>query len=173
MILVCAHCESKFYRTPKEAARSMRLRRRQFCSRRCATIIRNWEHSLGNRRVLVPGNRLDKHSPFRRHFRVLSRHAKEARRLCTVTLDDLLSQWERQQGRCPYTGWTLINPPTTRWPRGLKSPKLASVDRRDSRRGYTADNIQFVALIANYAKNDFTGDEMIEFCSAVNKNLGH
>ena len=37
-------------------------------------------------------------------------------------------------------------------------------------KGYTKDNIQFIALIAQYAKNRFKEEELLEFCLAVAKN---
>ncbi len=50
-----------------------------------------------------------------------------------------------------------------------KSIKRASLDRIDSSKCYTPSNIQFVCLIANYAKNNFLESEMLEFCKAVAK----
>ena len=47
------------------------------------------------------------------------------------------------------------------------SMNRASVDRIDSSKGYTKDNIQFVAMIAQYAKHTFTEKELFTFCHAV------
>jgi hypothetical protein len=47
--------------------------------------------------------------------------------------------------------------------------RQASIDRTDSSQGYTPDNIQFVSLMANYAKNAFQEDQLIDFCRAVAK----
>jgi len=35
------------------------------------------------------------------------------------------------------------------------TPKRASVDRKDPFKGYTPENIQFVAVVAKYGKNAF------------------
>ena len=81
-----------------------------------------------------------------------------------ITAENLKTQWESQRGICPYTGWKLVL-------RSRKGGKRllnhASVDRIDSSRGYFPDNIQFVALMANYAKNSFEEKSMIAFCNAV------
>jgi hypothetical protein len=45
----------------------------------------------------------------------------------------------------------------------------ASVDRIDSSKGYTKDNIQFVCFMANIAKNKFSCDELINFCNLVSE----
>jgi hypothetical protein len=124
---------------------------------------------MGNPRALDPGNRADEFSPFRRHYRLAKRHASDARREFTISLADVKHQWEAQRGRCIYTGWKLVNPfGAQKVPR---TPKLASLDRRDSSRGYTTDNIQFVSLIANLAKNNFDGAALIEFGRAITKNF--
>lgn len=50
---------------------------------------------------------------------------------------------------------------------GEHSIKRASLDRKDPARGYVPDNVQFVCLIANYAKNAFSDEELVLFCKAV------
>lgn len=92
------------------------------------------------------------------------RQSKRRRLLpCTITVDDLKEQWKKQNGICPYTGWKMIH----RSRKGRKSPIQASIDRIDNSLGYIPGNIQFVALMANYAKNDFGDELMIYFCKLV------
>jgi len=56
--------------------------------------------------------------------------------------------------------------------KGLKkTPDRASLDRIDSSKGYVKGNIQFVSLIAQYAKNDWNGDVIFEFANAVKNKL--
>jgi len=81
----------------------------------------------------------------------------------TITVQDLRNQWEKQRGICPYTGWRV----NLRTRVGKTSPCQASLDRIDSSRGYLPDNIQFVALMANYAKNFFDDEHLIYFCKSV------
>jgi hypothetical protein len=42
------------------------------------------------------------------------------------------------------------------------------LDRIDSSKGYIFGNVQFVSLMANYAKRDFLEEELLRFCEAVN-----
>jgi hypothetical protein len=118
-------------------------------------------------------NRKDEYSPFRWHFRNAIRRSQESdRKECTITLDDLKKQWDDQKGKCPYTGWELKNLPDTNTKKQLPlTPDRASLDRKDSSKGYVPGNIQFVSTMANYAKNRWGDQELFEFCAAVYK--GH
>ncbi|BAY82593.1 hypothetical protein NIES267_20760 [Calothrix parasitica NIES-267] len=112
----------------------------------------------------------DEYSPFRQHHRLARRRVKSNGRECNITLEYLKQLWEKQNGRCPYTGWKLDNLQTTSdWNNHVLHPKTASLDRIDSSRGYVFGNVQFVSLIANYAKRDFLEEELLRFCEAVNE----
>ena len=64
----------------------------------------------------------------------------------------------------------VIAPATTYGsPRALQMDK-ASVDRIDNHKGYVPGNIQFVCMIANFAKNVFSESDLLMFCSAVAKH---
>jgi hypothetical protein len=104
------------------------------------------------------------------HLRLAKRHARErGNQECTITLADLKRQWDKQAGVCPYTGWELENPLTSKWRKLDSHPARASLDRVDSSLGYTPNNIQFVAVIANYAKNSFGEEALLNFCLAVTR----
>ncbi|MBE9211440.1 hypothetical protein IQ247_01690 [Plectonema cf. radiosum LEGE 06105] len=113
-------------------------------------------------------SRRDEYSPFRQHHRLARRRVKSNGRECNITLEYLKLLWEKQGGRCPYTGWNLDNHQTTsEWDSNVLHPKTASLDRIDSRNGYILGNVQFVSVMANYAKRDFLEQELLEFCQAV------
>lgn len=114
------------------------------------------------------GSRIDSYSPFRQHLNLARKHAQMKGRECSLTLEDLKQLWERQGGRCVYTGWELENPSTTNgWLRCDRHPRRASLDRIDSTQGYRWGNVQFVSVMANYAKRDFEETQLWEFCAAV------
>jgi hypothetical protein len=48
-----------------------------------------------------------------------------------------------------------------------KTPYQASIDRIDNNIGYIKGNIRFVSLIYNYARNNFSEDDVVEFCTNV------
>lgn len=120
----------------------------------------------------------DEFSPFRYHLRNIKRHARQTHsrnrvspREISITLEDLKNQWDKQKGLCPLTGWRMINPITINRVPPL-SPRRASVDRIDSSKGYTKENIRFVCWMVQMAKHSFTDKEVIKFCQAVVLNEG-
>jgi hypothetical protein len=66
-------------------------------------------------------------------------------------------QWEKQQGRCFYTGIPMSLDVKTF--RGMRKP---SIDRVDSGVGYVAGNVVFCLTAINYLKNDYGAEEVIE-----------
>ena len=66
----------------------------------------------------------------------------------------------RKQGnRCAYSGKELI------WL--IKNNYSTSIDRIDSDKGYTKDNVQLVAKIVNQAKNNLMHDEFLEMINTI------
>lgn len=62
---------------------------------------------------------------------------------------------------CPILGFTL------KYGKGKKSDKSASIDRIDSSKGYTVDNVQIVSALANQMKSSANTDELIMFAEWV------
>ncbi len=85
----------------------------------------------------------------------------------SITLQNLKDQWDHQNGVCPITGWQLILPKNSNGWYGDRSLKRASLDRKDSDKGYEIGNIQFISVMANLAKNNYSDTELIGFCKAV------
>lgn len=166
----CSVCGLDVERRQAEINRSRKLGRATYCSLTCSG-----KGNVGNIPLecrvtdhLKKGRDSDEFSPFRWHHHNIRTRctAKGTLDDVQVTVEDLKSQWDKQQGKCPYTGWDLLSPATTagKIPR---TPNRASVDRIDSTLGYTKDNIQFVSLMAQFAKNDWTPEDVIAFGEAV------
>jgi hypothetical protein len=64
----------------------------------------------------------------------------------TLTIEELLKLYEKQKGKCSISGvkMSLLN----------NSNYIVSIDRIDSNKGYTINNIQLVTKIVNQAKNN-------------------
>ena len=84
-----------------------------------------------------------------------------------ITIEDIYEVAKRQNYRCAYTDWPLAFPGPKWYTPSVPKPIRASVDRIDSSKGYTPDNIQIISLMANQAKNNFTEAEFRQFCAAV------
>jgi len=89
-----------------------------------------------------------------------SNHLKEL--LVTIDAQYLDELWHKQKGRCAYTGEKLTLP--KKWD---DRDYTASLDRKDSSKGYIQGNVQFVTQSVNIMKNKFTHDFFIETCNKI------
>lgn len=151
--LICKQCLSPFKRELKQFNQETKRGRMEFyCSHFC--------HNKG---------RIDEHSSFRGMFTNSKKHARKIKKEYELSLEDFRNLWEKQKGICSYTGLTMTlgttcnNSPFT--------PTTASLDRIDSDKGYTRDNVEFVCLFINYGKNGFTKKEVEGFLHRMKSNL--
>lgn len=61
-------------------------------------------------------------------------------------------------GFCSLTGWEIDM---------SYNNDTASLDRKDSSKGYTKDNIQWVHSMVNMSKNKYDQNKFIDMCIAV------
>ncbi len=110
----------------------------------------------------------DEYSPFRRYLSKIKNRIKDFtdRKDCDISIEYLKTLWEKQNGVCPYTG---IQMELKALNNQLVSPYNASVDRIDSSKGYTKDNVEFVCLFINYGKNGFSKEQVQGFLSKIIK----
>lgn len=97
---------------------------------------------------------------------VAKHRAKKKGWACDLTTAWGVGQLKKQDNRCAKTGVTLeFN--TGIGARSRENPNTPSLDRVDSRGGYTQDNVQIVSAIYNYAKNQFTDAEVRAMAGAL------
>jgi hypothetical protein len=157
--LVCFECGDKLLRDISVVNRNQKLGRKIYCSRECA----NKNHSIEHQ------NKTDEFSPFRNIFKKAKQRSSKKKIDFLISLENLKDIWDKQNGKCPYTGWDMtLSSKTT--DKSILTPFKASVDRIDSSKGYIPGNIQFVSYMANIAKNNFHENELIDFCKAVFQN---
>lgn len=159
----CDVCEIEFKRKSSEVNRNQKKGRGTFCSLNCAgsANLKN----LGDKRVwdhLRGTSKRDVYSPFRFFYKLIA----QRNQVTDLSLQDLKEQWDKQNGICPYTGWQMKIMQTL-CDKIDRTPNRASLDRIDSTKGYTHGNIQYVSLIAQYAKNSWNEDVLFEFANAV------
>lgn len=122
--------------------------------------------------VFKPGGdyQSDALSPFRYTWKCIS-NKNTGRKPIAITIGDLSTIWKRQSGICPYSGIHLILP-THSNVKIHPQYMYASLDRIDSTKGYTTDNIQFVCKSLNYAKNSMSEIEFLQFLDILRGKSG-
>jgi len=161
--LNCDFCNSDFKRELRFHKRNIKRGiRTKFCGRGCASRHRQHQNPSKN---ITPGSITDCYSPFRKSYSSAKSRSKYKNLEFAITLQDLLSQWDSQNGQCALSGINLLIPKNTG--ESLKDPFMASLDRIDSNRGYTPDNIQWLCLVGQFAKNSFTESTVVRFCEGV------
>lgn len=80
-----------------------------------------------------------------------------------VSQADLWQLFQAQNSKCAYTGLPLLLHP--------RRVRTASVDRIDSTKGYTRDNVQWVHKDVNRMKNTLTHARFIDLCRRVAQNV--
>lgn len=78
---------------------------------------------------------------------------------CTLTLDDLLNQYHKQNGLCAICGVQMAHKQRTLF--------SISIDRIDNTLGYTPDNIQLVTKCMNLGRNTASIEEIKDFINQI------
>jgi DNA-directed RNA polymerase subunit N (RpoN/RPB10) len=169
--ICCANCGKEFTKALNEYNRRIKNGHKDFyCTRSCFSKrpenIKRLNEVRSDFKVWEEAPYAgDELTPFKHHYKCLGRRKKE----CTVTLEDLKEAWEKQKGICPFTGWQLELKTHSTCKNPLH-PKHASIDRIDNSKGYTKENIRWVSVMFNFARNKFEDDDVLLFCNAVSDN---
>lgn len=179
ILLTCQLCGKSFERKLSEHTKNIKNNiTKTFCGLSCSTKNRNdsmtneyWQNQYKKQKKSFDikrhsGNRLDEYSPFRFFLNSGRASIKKHKHETDVDLEYLKNLWEEQKGICPYTKIKMILPRTTK-ESNLKSLKKASLDRIDSSKGYIKGNVEFVCMVINLAKNNYTKKEMEEFITEI------
>ena len=98
------------------------------------------------------------------YLSALHMQAKQREIECDITIEDLHTLWLKQNGKCALTNISLELKYRN------KSKQTASIDRKDSSKSYTINNIQWVHKNINYMKMDLEQQEFIDMCILVAKH---
>lgn len=167
--VVCDTCGKTVFKETGEYNRRIRLGKDKFyCGSSCASkdpqrlsLLRqntpNYDISKHS------NNRKDQLSDFRWYIKAIkNRYNKEV----DIDLDYLKDLWESQKGTCPFTGQQMLLRTHVNC-RNKLTPYHASLDRIDCSKGYIKGNLRFVSVMANFARNNFSDEDLIEFCKKV------
>lgn len=165
--MICYQCKKSFGVLEKEYKRQTKNGRPEdmfFCGRSCVSAYSNM---VSPRKPPKPawGNQYAKKGDFTYDLRKIKGRALNRGMEYDLDEDHLKELWEKQNGRCVYTGIELEK----RKEKATKLPNQASIDRIDSSKGYVKDNIQFIAYSINLAKNDFTEEVFLCFLDQITK----
>jgi hypothetical protein len=87
---------------------------------------------------------------------------------CDITVLDTLKLCEQQDWRCAYSGQPLdFTRGGQMWQGKWCNPSSATIDRIDSDRAYTPDNIQIIEWRYNCLKSAFSVEELTEMCENI------
>lgn len=78
----------------------------------------------------------------------------------SLTLDKLEELWESQKGQCCYSGVPLVYD-------GQRKPEALSIDRVDSTKGYTHDNVVLCCRRVNEMKREMSVQELRSWCLRI------
>jgi hypothetical protein len=91
-------------------------------------------------------------------FKRFRKSAQDRNLYWELTIEQVDSLWVDQEGKCALSGVLLDNAAGT---------QTVSLDRIDSTKGYTFDNVQLVHKVLNMMKRNMTDENFIDWCSIV------
>lgn len=103
-----------------------------------------------------------------RYFNAIKKGASSRNIEFNITIQDIWDQYIKQNRKCFYTGTEIIFERKPLRNRGLIN-QTASIDRIDSTKGYTKDNIHIVHKSINVMKSSLSSDDFIQLCNIVAK----
>lgn len=113
-------------------------------------------------------SRTKQNSTIEGRAKVFLRNAKNSaikrKQLFEITVSDIVECWDTQQAICAYSGRTMTLE--------AKKHNTVSIERIDSKIGYTSKNTILVCHAVNRMKSNFGFDEFYSLCRDVAKFLG-
>jgi len=100
-----------------------------------------------------------------KHFSTIKTGALKRNLEFNITIEFISDLFVKQNKKCALTNWDIVLNPISKGP-----ITTASLDRIDSTKGYTEDNVQWVHIDVNFAKQEYKQDYFIKMCrDIVNK----
>lgn len=100
-------------------------------------------------------------------FSAVRTRARLRKKEFSITISDIDNLYQKQNGKCALTGINIVFNTCKK----LGTSKIirgnASVDRKDSSKGYTVDNIQLIDKDVNFAKQAKSDEDFIKMCELV------
>jgi hypothetical protein len=107
------------------------------------------------------------------HYTALKAGAKRRNLLFEVSPEFLWQLYLQQHKLCALSGSEIILVPAIKDNNVDWNIVTASLDRIDSDKGYTKDNVQWVHKRVNFLKNDFTEEELLYWAKKIVEKQGN
>lgn len=104
------------------------------------------------------------------YLRKIVLHANERNINVSVTADELWELYIKQNKKCALTGLDLNFGKHIHGQKTKAQSQTASLDRIDSKKGYTIDNLQWVHKHVNIMKNRYDNEYFKQICKLVVEN---
>lgn len=148
------------------------------CQCDCGNLVERRESSLVGHNAESCGcmNRSHIHGSSHPHFRGCGelsaayfseiKHGAKTRGISfDITIEAIWELFLKQASKCALTGLSLVFSTQRQQQAGVE--QTASLDRIDSNKGYTMDNVQWVHKIVNAMKKEYGQERYIEVCHLV------
>jgi hypothetical protein len=172
--IICSNCGKEVEKLATEIKRQKKRGKKFFyCDLKCAgksncSHLEQYRNTDSILRIQQYKKHKDEFSQFRYHLNNAKKRAKRYKRECDIDLDYLKNIWDKQSGKCAVTGLQMLEKFIhTKKNRTDKNPYQASLDRIDNSKGYIKGNVRYVCLMFNIARNDFSDEQVLEFCNNV------
>jgi len=83
----------------------------------------------------------------------------------SLTHEDVVALWSAQNGRCALTGIPMTHEVKSNGGKPLHTN--ISIDRLDTDKGYSPDNVRLVCWIANVMRRDLTTEAFVGWCRLI------
>lgn len=172
--LECSTCKSKFEKPMNEYRRKVKLGKTNFyCSLSCggkSNLNIKMITEAGKNTYFKGGeNRfVTEEQKVRSSMREFAKRVRNRKKKFFEELDieKLVEIWENQKGKCRITKVNLVLQHEPEY-KTISNNYKASIDRIDSSKPYSIDNIQFVSYSVNNLKHTMTDDAVYEFFDIV------
>lgn len=159
-LYLCSHC--KKFKPANQFNRSIRDVDRDGISKQCKSCRKeNYERIKQEK---DDSKRLINLLKVRLHDALV--RSKKKNLYIDIDLEFLKELWNKQNGKCALTGFDMNFNITNK----NRNPYVLSLDRKDSLKGYTKDNVQLVCYSANVMKGMMEIPELKKFCKAIINN---
>jgi hypothetical protein len=165
----CKSCRSlknsKYYKANEEAIKQQTAEYKEL------NIVKikqdSIDYYLSNKKKIREEQKVYQNSPRGKLIHLLSdalSRSKTKKKQFDLDIEFLLEMFEKQNGRCALTdiNFSFEKPKNYR-----VDPWTISLDRINSKLGYTKDNVRLVCTIVNFALNEWGEDNLIAMSKAV------